>query len=109
MNLSKLRETGRALISVEEAADVCGIGRTAAYEAVRRGQLPSLRLGRRLFVPVTALLKLLGDATRTHAKVDLPLWDIKDGLGSRGLKVNEHDDARQIYRVEHPGVEARRC
>ena len=62
MNVSELRETDRALISVEEVADVCGIGRTSAYEAVRRGQLPSLRLGRRLFVPVTALLNLLGSA-----------------------------------------------
>jgi excisionase family DNA binding protein len=51
---------GRATISVEEAAAVLGIGRSAAYEAARRGQLPTRRLGRRLFVPVPALLRWLG-------------------------------------------------
>jgi excisionase family DNA binding protein len=51
---------GRATISVEEAAAILGIGRSAAYEAARRGQLPTRRLGRRLFVPVPALLRWLG-------------------------------------------------
>ncbi len=52
---------GRATITVEEAAELLGIGRTAAYEAARRGQLPTRRLGRRLFVPVPAFLSWLGD------------------------------------------------
>lgn len=51
---------GRATIGVAEAADLLGIGRSAAYEAARRGQLPTLRLGRRLLVPVPRLLALLG-------------------------------------------------
>ncbi len=50
----------RATISVDEAAALLGIGRSAAYEAARRGQLPIRRLGRRLFVPVPALLDWLG-------------------------------------------------
>ena len=52
--------TRRATISVDEAALLLGVGRTAAYEAARRGQLPTRRLGRRLFVPVPALLEWLG-------------------------------------------------
>ena len=56
-----LAELGqRATITVEEAAAILGIGRSAAYEAARRGQLPTRRLGRRLFVPVPALLRWLG-------------------------------------------------
>lgn len=50
----------RATITVEEAAALLGIGRTAAYEAARRGQLPTRRLGRRLLVPVPAFLSWLG-------------------------------------------------
>ena len=46
----------RATITVEEAASVLGIGRSAAYEAARRGRLPTRRLGRRLPVPVPAFL-----------------------------------------------------
>lgn len=50
----------RTMITVEEAAALLGIGRSAAYEAARRGQLPTRRLGRRLFVPVPAFLEWLG-------------------------------------------------
>jgi excisionase family DNA binding protein len=51
---------GRATVSVEEAARLLGLGRSAAYEAARRGELPTRRLGRRLLVPVPALLEWLG-------------------------------------------------
>lgn len=50
----------RAVISVDEAATVLGLGRSSAYEAVRRGELPVVRIGRRLLVPVPRLLALLG-------------------------------------------------
>ena len=50
----------RVTITVEEAASLLGIGRSAAYDAARRGQLPTRRLGRRLFVPVPALFAWLG-------------------------------------------------
>jgi excisionase family DNA binding protein len=51
---------GRVTVSVEEAGRVLGLGRSAAYEAARRGQLPTRKLGRRLLVPVPALLDWLG-------------------------------------------------
>ena len=51
---------GRVTLTVEEAATLLGLGRSAAYEAARRGQLPTRRLGRRLLVPVPALLEWLG-------------------------------------------------
>src|SRR5687768_10584047 len=38
-------------LTVEEAAAVLGIGRTLAFELARTGQLPTIRLGRRLLVP----------------------------------------------------------
>jgi len=53
---------GRVTVSVEEAARLLGLGRSAAYEAARRGDLPTRRLGRRLLVPVPALLEWLGAA-----------------------------------------------
>lgn len=51
-----------ATISVEQAAKVLGVGRTAAYEAARRGEFPTRKLGRRVVVPVPALLEWLGVA-----------------------------------------------
>jgi excisionase family DNA binding protein len=53
---------GRLTVSVEEAARLLGLGRSATYEAARRGELPTRRLGRRLLVPVPALLEWLGAA-----------------------------------------------
>ncbi|MGH8923845.1 MAG: helix-turn-helix domain-containing protein [Acidimicrobiia bacterium] len=50
----------RIMLTVEEAALLLGLGRTAAYEAARRGEIPSRRLGRRVIVPVAALLEWLG-------------------------------------------------
>lgn len=52
----------KATISVEQAAKVLGLGRTAAYEAARRGEFPTRKLGRRVVVPVPALLAWLGVA-----------------------------------------------
>ncbi len=50
----------RVTLGVEEVAALLGLGRTAAYEAARRGEIPSRRLGRRVIVPVPALLDWLG-------------------------------------------------
>ena len=44
---------------VAEAARLLGIGRNLAYELVRSGQIPSLRLGRRIVVPKGAFDRLL--------------------------------------------------
>ena len=49
-------------ITVEEAAEVLGISRATAYEAVRKGAIPAIRIGRRLVVPTESLLRLLGFA-----------------------------------------------
>lgn len=45
----------RLTLTVEEAAVLLGISRGLAYEQVRLGVIPALRLGRRLVVPVRAL------------------------------------------------------
>lgn len=49
----------RPTLTIEETAVCLGIGRTAAYEAARRGDIPTLRLGRRLLVPTAGLRRLL--------------------------------------------------
>jgi len=49
-------------LTVERAAELLGISRRSAYRAAAAGQLPSLRLGRRLLIPTGQLLDLLGIA-----------------------------------------------
>lgn len=62
MSTSRSPET----LTVEEAAAVLGISRGLAYEGVREGTIPSLRIGRRLLVPRKALDRLLGDAVSAN-------------------------------------------
>ena len=47
-------------MSVDDAARLLGISRGLAYDAARRGELPTIRLGRRLLVPTARLLELVG-------------------------------------------------
>ena len=49
----------RQTITVEEAGRRLGISRNTAYMAVQRGEIPAIRIGRRLVVPVAALDRLL--------------------------------------------------
>ncbi len=58
----------RLTVSVTEAAKLLGIGRGTAYECVRTGELPSIKLGRRIVIPKRALLALVdGTATKDAA------------------------------------------
>lgn len=59
----------RATYSIIEAGQILGIGRNAAYEAARTGQLPTLRIGCRRVVPKVALDRLLSSATPDGAGV----------------------------------------
>ena len=45
--------------TVEESARLLGIGRALAYEAVRRGEIQSIRVGGRVLVPTAVLRRLL--------------------------------------------------
>jgi excisionase family DNA binding protein len=45
--------------SVEEAGRRLGVSRNSAYEAARSGELPVIKIGRRLLVPTAALDRLL--------------------------------------------------
>ena len=42
-----------------QAGHLLGLGRFAAYEAARKGEIPTVRMGRRKLVPVRALEDLL--------------------------------------------------
>lgn len=52
----------RLAVSVDEAARLLGISRDLAYDLVRRGKLPSVRLGRRIVVPRVKLDVVLAQA-----------------------------------------------
>ncbi len=51
-----------ATLKIEEAATFLGISWASAYAAANSGELPTLRIGRRLVVPRAALERLLASA-----------------------------------------------
>lgn len=59
-------EQDRLTLSIEEAAALLGISRALAYDLVRRGDLPQLRLGRRIVVPRKALEDFIDDCTQLN-------------------------------------------
>ena len=56
----------RLTLTVEEAARLLGIGRSLAYELVATGDLPSIRLGRRILIPRAAVDALLTSASASE-------------------------------------------
>jgi hypothetical protein len=53
-------------LSVPEAGKrYFDLGRNASYEAARRGELPTIKIGRRLRVSIPALERMLVEASNT--------------------------------------------
>ena len=63
----------RPTLRVEEVAKILGIGRSTAYEAVGRGEIPTIRIGRRLLVPSAALHTLFRLYRCAHGSPSLVL------------------------------------
>lgn len=57
----------RETVTVPEAARRLGIGRSTAFAAAKRGDLPSIRIGGRVVVPIAALDRLLAGEKRASA------------------------------------------
>ena len=55
---------GRWTLTVPEAAHGLKISRTLAYQMARSGELPTIRMGRRLLVPRAALDRLFAATVR---------------------------------------------
>lgn len=47
--------TERLALTVTEAASALGIGRTVAYDLIRRGEIPHVRIGRSIRIPRASL------------------------------------------------------
>jgi hypothetical protein len=57
---SERQQAERLVYTVPEAGYLLGLGRNAAYEAAKRGDIPTLRIGRLLLVPKIPFHRMLG-------------------------------------------------
>lgn len=53
----------RRVVTLNEAALILRISRGSAYEAAKRKEIPTIRIGRRLLVPLAALERMLSGNT----------------------------------------------
>ena len=78
-----------AVLTVEEAATVLKIGRSAAYEAIRTGSIPHVRIGKLIRIPRAALMEWLGQGETAQAGERGAVSENKGGTG-------EHTTFRQL-------------
>ena len=57
----------RLVYTIPEAGRLLGLGRNAAYDAAKRGDIPTLRIGRLLLVPKIPFHRMLGIADGAKA------------------------------------------
>jgi excisionase family DNA binding protein len=55
-------EDKRKTLTIAEVAKALGIGRNQAYEAAKRGEIPTIKIGKRVLVPIAALERKLEEA-----------------------------------------------
>jgi excisionase family DNA binding protein len=56
-------QSQRRTITIKEAGRQLGLSRNSAYQAAGRGEIPMIRIGRRLLVPLIAFERMLDQAT----------------------------------------------
>jgi excisionase family DNA binding protein len=61
-------DTKRRTLTIAEAGAQLGLGRSAAYAAAHRGEIPTIRLGRKILVPRDQLDRLLAGELQQDAK-----------------------------------------
>jgi hypothetical protein len=57
-------KTERLVYDVPEAGAMLGLSRNGSYEAAKRGDIPTIKIGRLLKVPKVAFERMLQRATR---------------------------------------------
>ena len=56
--------------TIDEVARALGVNRNSAYQAARAGELPVIKIGRRMLVPKIAFERMLEGAGETSAPKD---------------------------------------
>ncbi|HYX97188.1 MAG TPA: helix-turn-helix domain-containing protein [Geodermatophilus sp.] len=72
MDLEELRDSRSAVVTVAQAASVFGVDVRTVTRAIESGELPAVRLGRRVLIPRLPLLAALG------VSVDVALTEVHD-------------------------------
>lgn len=76
MDFDELRRSGAAVVSIADAASLLSVDVRTVSRAMHNGDLPVLRVGRRLLIPRLPFLATLGvpvDGSETTAETRVPV------------------------------------
>ncbi len=62
-----MEETGPKVLTVKEVQADLRLSRNAVYEAIARGEIPSVRIGRRILIPKAAYKQMLAATSEEAA------------------------------------------
>jgi len=79
-------DTTAAVLTVSETAALLRMNRNSVYRALHRGELPSVKVGRRLLVPRAALERLLEPSPSTDEQRADPFTMPEVAAFGRGLR-----------------------
>ena len=63
-----MENNGRLTYNVTEAAKLLGLSKNSAYQACLRGEIPHLKIGKRILIPRAQLERLLGNGEASNGK-----------------------------------------
>jgi hypothetical protein len=95
-----------ATVSVEQAGHILGLSRNGAYAAAARGDIPTVRIGRKVLVPHHRLLALLdGDEPSNRIRRRGEDWHFRE-VGEWRVLRDPHGPAtdRQLAWLERKGL-----
>ena len=56
----------RLTLTVNETAHILGLSRNSAYQGVLTGEIPHIKIGKRILIPRIAIEKMLSEAGMNH-------------------------------------------
>lgn len=62
------------VLTVEEVGKMLRISRPQAYLGVKRGDIPTIRIGKRILIPREAFERMLNNSTTTKKDIEEPKW-----------------------------------
>ena len=89
----------RATYTIEEAAEILGIGRSSAYQAVRAGDIPTIRVGRRLLVPRMTSASVMASFDPPEGVEEIILAPDNDEAGRKAIAAAVPRLKEQSFRV----------
>jgi excisionase family DNA binding protein len=59
-----MQNSQRLTLTVKEAAQLLGLSKNSAYQGILTGEIPHIKIGKRILIPKTALERFLDEAEK---------------------------------------------